>query len=75
VLLKPASTTPVVAAKFVEVLEEAGVPKGVINFVPGSGSEVGNYLVEHPKTALITFTGSRDVGVRLYEKAAIVQAG
>ncbi|GIN14276.1 1-pyrroline-5-carboxylate dehydrogenase 2 [Shouchella clausii] len=75
VLLKPASTTPVIAAKFVEVLEEAGVPKGVINFVPGSGSEVGDYLVEHPKTALITFTGSRDVGVRLYEKAAIVQAG
>ncbi|WP_078394212.1 L-glutamate gamma-semialdehyde dehydrogenase [Shouchella patagoniensis] len=73
VLLKPASTTPVIAAKFVEVLEEAGVPKGVINFVPGSGSEVGDYLVEHPKTALITFTGSRDVGVRLYERAAIVQ--
>ncbi|MBG9782725.1 L-glutamate gamma-semialdehyde dehydrogenase [Shouchella lehensis] len=73
VLLKPASTTPVIAAKFVEVLEEAGVPKGVINFVPGSGSEIGDYLIEHPKTALISFTGSRDVGVRLYEKAAIVQ--
>ncbi|WP_209123825.1 L-glutamate gamma-semialdehyde dehydrogenase [Alkalihalobacillus sp. BA299] len=72
VLLKPASTTPVVAAKFVEVLEEAGLPKGVVNFIPGSGAEVGDYLVDHPKTSLITFTGSRDVGVRLYERAAVV---
>jgi 1-pyrroline-5-carboxylate dehydrogenase len=75
VLLKPASTTPVVAAKFVEVLEEAGLPKGVVNFVPGSGAEVGDYLVDHPKTSLITFTGSRDVGVRLYERAAVVHTG
>lgn len=75
VLLKPASTTPVVAAKFVEVLEEAGLPKGVVNFIPGSGAEVGDYLVDHPKTALITFTGSRDVGTRLYQRAAVVQEG
>ncbi|MRG87464.1 L-glutamate gamma-semialdehyde dehydrogenase [Salinibacillus xinjiangensis] len=75
VLLKPASTTPVVAAKFVEVLEEAGVPAGVINFVPGSGKEVGDVLVDHPKTSLITFTGSRDVGTRLWERAAKVQEG
>ncbi|WP_202080140.1 L-glutamate gamma-semialdehyde dehydrogenase [Caldalkalibacillus salinus] len=75
VLLKPASTTPVVSAKFVEVLEQAGMPKGVVNYVPGSGSEVGDYLVDHPKTSLITFTGSRDVGVRLYERAAKVQEG
>ncbi|UOE95319.1 L-glutamate gamma-semialdehyde dehydrogenase [Alkalihalobacillus sp. LMS39] len=75
VLLKPASTTPVVAAKFVEVLEEAGLPKGVVNFIPGSGAEVGDYLVDHPKTSLITFTGSRDVGVRLYERAAVVHPG
>ena len=73
VLLKPASTTPVVAAKFVEVLIEAGVPKGVINYIPGSGAEVGDYLVDHPKTSIVTFTGSRDVGTRLYERAAIVQ--
>src|SRR5699024_9700358 len=73
VLLKPASTTPVVAAKFVEVLQEAGVPEGVVNYIPGSGAEVGDYLVAHPKTSLITFTGSRDVGTRLYERAAIVQ--
>ena len=50
VLLKPASTTPVVAAKFMEVLEEAGLPAGVVNFVPGNGSEVGDYLVDHPRT-------------------------
>ncbi|WP_216831817.1 L-glutamate gamma-semialdehyde dehydrogenase [Alkalihalobacterium elongatum] len=75
VLLKPASTTPVVAAKFVEVLEEAGLPKGVVNFIPGSGAEVGDYLVDHPKTALITFTGSREVGTRLYERAAVVHPG
>ncbi|RBW69072.1 L-glutamate gamma-semialdehyde dehydrogenase [Bacillus taeanensis] len=75
VLLKPASATPVVAAKFVEVLEEAGLPKGVVNYVPGSGAEVGDYLVDHPKTALISFTGSREVGVRIYERAAKVHQG
>jgi 1-pyrroline-5-carboxylate dehydrogenase len=72
VILKPASATPVIAAEFVEVLVEAGVPDGVINFLPGSGAEVGDYLVDHPKTALITFTGSREVGTRLYERAAVV---
>ncbi len=75
VLLKPASATPVVAAKFIEVLEEAGLPAGVVNFVPGSGAQVGDYLVDHPKTSLITFTGSKEVGVRVYERAAIVQQG
>ena len=52
VLLKPASTTPVIAAKFIEVLEEAGLPAGVVNFVPGSGSEVGDFLVDHPTDSL-----------------------
>ncbi|KUP05332.1 1-pyrroline-5-carboxylate dehydrogenase [Bacillus coahuilensis p1.1.43] len=75
VLLKPASTTPVVAAKFVEVMEEAGLPKGVLNFVPGSGAEVGDYLVDHPKTRFISFTGSRDVGTRIYERASKVNEG
>ena len=75
VLLKPASTTPVVAAKFIEVLEEAGLPAGVVNYVPGSGSEVGDYLVDHPRTRFISFTGSRDVGVRIYERAAKVHDG
>jgi 1-pyrroline-5-carboxylate dehydrogenase len=75
VLLKPASTTPVVAAKFAEVLEQAGLPKGVLNFVPGSGSEVGDYLVDHPRTRFISFTGSRDVGTRIYERASKVNEG
>ncbi|MGM0876030.1 MAG: L-glutamate gamma-semialdehyde dehydrogenase [Bacillota bacterium] len=75
VLLKPASTTPVVAAKFIEVLEEAGLPAGVVNYVPGSGSEVGDYLVDHPRTRFISFTGSREVGVRIYERAAKVHEG
>lgn len=75
VLLKPASTTAVVAAKFVEVLEEAGLPKGVVNYIPGSGAEVGDYLVDHPRTRFISFTGSRDVGVRIYERASKVNKG
>jgi len=73
VLLKPASTTPVIAAKFIEVLEEAGLPAGVVNFIPGSGAEVGDYLVDHPSTRFISFTGSRDVGVRIFERASKVQ--
>ena len=75
VLLKPASTTPVVAYKFVEVLEEAGLPAGVVNFVPGSGAEVGDYLVDHPKTRFISFTGSRDVGLRIFERASKLSEG
>ena len=75
VLLKPASATPVIAYKFVEVLEEAGLPPGVVNFVPGSGAEVGDYLVDHPKTRFISFTGSRDVGLRINERAAKLAPG
>jgi 1-pyrroline-5-carboxylate dehydrogenase len=75
VLLKPANTTPVIAAKFVEVMEEAGLPAGVLNFVPGSGAEIGDYLVDHPKTRFVSFTGSREVGCRIYERAAKVQPG
>jgi 1-pyrroline-5-carboxylate dehydrogenase len=75
VLLKPASTTPVVAYKFIEVLEEAGLPKGVVNYVPGNGAEVGDYLVDHPKTRFISFTGSRDVGLRINERASKLNEG
>jgi 1-pyrroline-5-carboxylate dehydrogenase len=75
VVLKPASATPVVAAKFVEVLEEAGLPAGVLNYVPGSGAEVGDYLVDHPRTRFISFTGSRDVGLRIYERASKLNEG
>lgn len=75
VLLKPASATPVIAYKFVEVLEEAGLPKGVVNYIPGSGSEIGDYLVDHPKTRFISFTGSKEVGIQIYERAAKVHPG
>ncbi len=75
VVLKPASATPVIAAKFMEVLEEAGMPAGVVNFVPGSGSEVGDYLVEHPLTRFISFTGSKEVGLGITAKAAVVKPG
>lgn len=74
-LLKPSNNTPVVAAKFVEVMEEAGLPDGVLNYIPGSGSEIGDYLVDHPKTRFVSFTGSREVGCRIYERAAKVQPG
>jgi len=75
VLLKPANNTPIVAAKFVEVMEEAGLPRGVLNFIPGSGTEIGDFLVDHPKTRFVSFTGSREVGCRIYERAAKVQPG
>ena len=75
VVLKPASATPVIAAKFVEVLEEIGLPPGVVNYLPGSGGIVGDYLVEHPKVRFINFTGSKDVGVRINTLAAKVGPG
>lgn len=73
VVLKPASTTQVIAYKFVEVLEEAGLPPGVLNFIPGSGREIGNYVVNHPKTRFVSFTGSKEVGIEIYEQAAKVR--
>ncbi len=75
VLLKPASTTPVIAYKFMEIMEEAGLPPGVVNYIPGSGAEVGDYLVDHPRTRFISFTGSRDVGLRINERASVLNEG
>ncbi|WP_100330286.1 L-glutamate gamma-semialdehyde dehydrogenase [Bacillus xiapuensis] len=75
VVLKPASAAPVVAAKFVEVMEEAGLPAGVLNYLPGSGTDIGDYLVDHPQTRFISFTGSRDVGLRIFERASKVNEG
>ena len=75
VVLKPSSDSPTIAAKFVEVLEEAGMPGGVVNFCPGSGATFGNAIVEHPKTRYIAFTGSRDVGLEIHERAAKNQKG
>lgn len=73
VVLKPAVTTQVIGYKFIEILEEAGLPAGVVNFVPGDAIAVGEYLVTHPKIRFVSFTGSKAVGVHIYEKAAIVQ--
>lgn len=70
VLLKPASTSPIIAAKFIELMEQIGLPAGVINFIPGPGSQIGDFLVEHPKTRFISFTGSRDTGLHINERAA-----
>ncbi|MDI3256452.1 MAG: L-glutamate gamma-semialdehyde dehydrogenase [Kyrpidia sp.] len=75
VVLKPASASPVIAAEFVRIMEEAGIPPGVIQFLPGSGGEIGDVLVSHPQVRFITFTGSRDVGVHIFELAAKVHPG
>ena len=75
VVLKPSSDAPTIAAKFVEVLEEAGMPGGVVNFCPGSGATFGNALVEHPQTRFIAFTGSKKVGLEIHERAAKARPG
>jgi len=70
VVLKPSSDSPTIGAKFMEILDEVGLPPGVVNFLPGSGAEVGDYLVSHPKTRFVNFTGSKAVGLRINELAA-----
>jgi 1-pyrroline-5-carboxylate dehydrogenase len=75
VLLKPASPTSVIAHKFVALMKEVGVPAGVINFVPGSGAEVGDYMTSHPKTRFINFTGSKEVGLRIIRIASMTAKG
>ncbi len=70
VVLKPSSDSPTIAAKFVELLEECGMPEGVVNFCPGSGATFGNAIVAHPKTRYIAFTGSREVGLDINKNAA-----
>ncbi len=75
VCLKPSSASPVIAAKLVECLHEAGLPPEVLNFVPGPGASVGDTMVAHPLTRFISFTGSRDVGLGIFEKAAKVAPG
>ena len=70
VVLKPASDSPIIAAKVMELVRQASFPEGVINFVPGSGTEVGETLVKHPKIRFVNFTGSRAVGLHIAEEAA-----
>jgi 1-pyrroline-5-carboxylate dehydrogenase len=75
VVLKPSHDSPAIAAKFFEVLQEAGMPDGVVNFCPGSGSSFGAELVEHPLTRFIAFTGSKEVGLDINQRAAKPQPG
>src|SRR6266851_4123972 len=70
VVLKPASTSPMIAWQFMRILEEVGLPGGVVNFLTGSGSTIGDALIEHPQVRFIAFTGSRDVGLRINQLAA-----
>src|SRR5258708_15786884 len=75
VILKPSSDSPTIAAKFFEVLQEAGMPDGVVNFCPGSGATFGNAVVEHPKTRFVAFTGSKEVGLDIHARAAQPRKG
>ncbi|HZN67239.1 MAG TPA: L-glutamate gamma-semialdehyde dehydrogenase, partial [Tepidisphaeraceae bacterium] len=75
VVMKPAEQSPVMGAKLMEVFEEAGVPRGVLNFLPGVGEEIGPTLVNHPDVSLIAFTGSRPVGLSIQKQAAETPAG
>jgi 1-pyrroline-5-carboxylate dehydrogenase len=70
VILKPSSDSPTIAAKFIELVEEAGLPDGVVNFCPGAGASFGNAVVAHPRTRYIAFTGSREVGLDIHKRAA-----
>jgi 1-pyrroline-5-carboxylate dehydrogenase len=75
VVLKPSSDSPAIAYKFFELMEEAGMPAGVVNFMTGSGAEVGDVVVDHPLTRFIAFTGSKEVGLRVNERAAKTHPG
>jgi 1-pyrroline-5-carboxylate dehydrogenase len=75
VVLKPSSDSPLTGWYFFNLMREVGLPGGVINFVPGAGGSVGDIMVAHPKTRFVSFTGSKEVGIHIYELAAKVQPG
>ena len=75
VVLKPSSDTPMMAWLLVEIFKKVGLPDGVLNYLVASGAETGDYIVEHPKTRFISFTGSKEVGLRIFEKANVVSPG
>ena len=75
VVLKPSPRSPVIAAKLMEMLEAVGLPAGVVNFVTGADAVIGDVLVDHPKTRFVGFTGSKEIGLRINERAAKVQPG
>ncbi len=74
-VLKPSPDAPTIAYKFMEVLDEIGLPKGVVNFVAGSGTKVGETLVQSSKIRFVSFTGSKNVGLHIYETAAKTPQG
>lgn len=74
-IMKPAEQAPVVAAHLMGILQEAGFPPGVVNYLPGLGEEVGSYLVTSPEVDVVAFTGSRAVGLWIYEAAAKTALG
>jgi RHH-type proline utilization regulon transcriptional repressor/proline dehydrogenase/delta 1-pyrroline-5-carboxylate dehydrogenase len=74
-LYKPAGVSAVVGYSLAELFRDAGVPRGVFNYIPGRGGLIGDYLVEHPEISLLAFTGSMEVGLRIVEKAAKVHPG
>ncbi|MCH7575079.1 MAG: L-glutamate gamma-semialdehyde dehydrogenase [Candidatus Marinimicrobia bacterium] len=75
IVLKPASETPLTGHIFVEAMQAAGLPAGVLNYLPGSGGEIGDFIVDHPKVRFISFTGSMEIGLRINERAAKAQPG
>ncbi len=75
IVLKPASNTPVIGARWMEMVADAGMPPGVVNYLPGPGGEIGDYLVDHPRTRFINFTGSKEVGLRIAQRSAVVHEG
>ncbi|MEO6909784.1 MAG: L-glutamate gamma-semialdehyde dehydrogenase, partial [Edaphobacter sp.] len=75
VALKPSEDSPTIAARFMSLLEEAGLPDGVVNLCPGKGPEFGSALVEHPEVRFIAFTGSKAVGLQIHERASHTQPG
>ena len=75
VIIKPSSETPTIAAQFAQVLRDAGFPPGSFTLLTGSGAEIGDVVVEHPRTRFVAFTGSRDVGLRINELAAKTKPG
>jgi 1-pyrroline-5-carboxylate dehydrogenase len=75
VVLKPASTSPAIAYQFVRILEDIGLPAGVVNYLTGPGTTIGDALIENPQVRFIAFTGSREVGLRINELAARPQKG
>jgi 1-pyrroline-5-carboxylate dehydrogenase len=75
VILKPSGDAPTIAAIFFSLLEEAGLPPGVVNFCPGAGAKFGGAIVAHPQTRFIAFTGSKAVGLKIHESAAKTRPG